>query len=273
MPNPDPPLLMLGDVALTLYRGPSDYNSPKMNERTIEVALGLWFLRRQLRRQVVFSGSDSRPLIEVGNVMAQYWPPSDRLNGRVIPWTIVDLVDTGVDAGDVSFVNTSVLSLSTVEHIGYDNEGLRHSAGRRADQSALGLERWVAGWDDAATLAARMTEEASDFLISFPIGFNPRLDEVVRTTPALRRFARVLRRVDAANSWEEDRSGSFDYRYDFRDTYDLASVGHMYHPALPDAYRSVYGEPMPDVRPPPWHPPFRFANAVCVLTNAAELLS
>ena len=35
---------VIGNVSLALYRGPSQHNAPKFNERTVEVSLGLWFL-------------------------------------------------------------------------------------------------------------------------------------------------------------------------------------------------------------------------------------
>ena len=35
---------VIGNVSLELYRGPSQHNAPKFNERTLEVSLGLWFL-------------------------------------------------------------------------------------------------------------------------------------------------------------------------------------------------------------------------------------
>lgn len=37
-------------------------------------------------------------------------------------------------------------------------------------------------------------------------------------------------------------------------------------------YREIYGAEMPQKLAPPRHPRFRFANAVCVVTNLPELL-
>ncbi|CAE8645167.1 unnamed protein product, partial [Polarella glacialis] len=52
----EPPVITIGNVSLPLYRGPSDHNSPKATERTIEVALGLWFLRRAISESRLGSG-------------------------------------------------------------------------------------------------------------------------------------------------------------------------------------------------------------------------
>jgi len=269
---PKPPTLKLGKVALPLYRGPSDYNSPKVNERTVEVALGLWFMRECLQK-LHRSGGGVVP-VEVGNVLANYWPRTDRLFGKVLPWQVFDLGDNGQDATRADFSGVAVLSISTVEHIGYDNEGVSRVAGFRIGSSMSGMEAWVRAWDAGPALLHRIVEQAKHFLVTFPVGFNPHLDAVVSRSPRLRRLARVARRVDAANRWEMDKNKSFTYGYDFRDTYDPMHVGYIYDPELPRVYERVFGKVMPSPpKPLPFHPPFRFANAVCVVTNMPELLA
>lgn len=105
-----------------------------------------------------------------------------------------------------------------------------------------GLEAWVRSWDAGPALLARIAREATEFLVTFPVGFNPHLDTVVARTPWLRRMARVLRRVDAANRWEVDPEARFDYKYDYRDTYDSEYVGYVYHPRLPEVYKRAFGQ-------------------------------
>lgn len=211
------PMFRLGSVVVPLYRGPSDYNSPRFNERTLEVALGLWFARRALK--------GPNPLIEVGNVLSWYWPGTE----RPLPWYCADLQDTGVDASAMFFSNLSVLSISTVEHIGFDNEGLQYSQGVRFNTpDASSLQPWVTAWNDGATLLKVIAGEARQFLVTFPIGFNPRLDAVIQGTPRLRRLARVARRVDVGNRWEVDETGSFNYGYDLRDTYSSNHLAQIY---------------------------------------------
>lgn len=268
----EPPKITVGRLVLQLYRGPSDHNSPKVNERTIEVALGLWFMQRHLARIQQVGGGEVA--VEVGNVLGHYWPPKKRWSGRLLPWQALDLADTGQDAMDASFRNSSVLSISTLEHMGFDNEGAERVVGVRIGASEDGIEAWVRAWDSGPSLLKRIAGEAAEFLVTFPVGVNPRLDAVVARSPDLRRLARVARRVDAANHWEIDRTGSFNYKYDFRDTWDSRHVGYMYEPRLPEIYERIFGEAMLS---PPWklplHPPFRFANAICVVTNLEELLA
>eukprot|EP00929_Paragymnodinium_shiwhaense_P085394 TRINITY_DN45804_c0_g1_i1.p1 TRINITY_DN45804_c0_g1~~TRINITY_DN45804_c0_g1_i1.p1 ORF type:complete len:234 (-),score=3.43 TRINITY_DN45804_c0_g1_i1:350-1051(-) len=118
-----PPKLKIGSVELELYRGPVTHNTPRFNERTVEVALGLWFIRRCVSR-IREAGEHNYPL-EVGNVLASYFPRSERIEGRYLPWSVVDVGDNGIDVTEFSsFSGSRVLSISTVEHIGYDNEGV-----------------------------------------------------------------------------------------------------------------------------------------------------
>jgi len=267
-----PPTLHFGKVVLSLYRGPSDYNFPRFNERTLEVALGLWFMRRSLQT-LHEEGLSLERLIEVGNVLQSYWPREERLQGTYVPWQILDLGDNGLDATRVeSFQGLRLLSLSTVEHFGYDNEGVVHAAGFRVRKRGL-FDDWVRAWDAGPSFISRVVREATEFLITFPIGFNPRMDAAVSRKPWLKRYARVVRRVDALNRWEVDVNGSFEYHYDHRDVYTADQAGIMFDPEIPLAYARVYGEQMPPLLRPPKHPRFRFANAVCVVTNVPELLA
>ncbi|CAE8617368.1 unnamed protein product, partial [Polarella glacialis] len=111
-------------------------------------------------------------------------PPSERLEGFWLPWRVADLGDNGLDATKMSYQDAAVLSISTVEHIGYDNEGNDHAQGFRIDGTAFSLEPWVLAWDASPALVMRIAREAREFLITFPIGFNPRLDSVVSKTSA-----------------------------------------------------------------------------------------
>mmetsp|Transcript_77619 Transcript_77619/g.209813 ORF Transcript_77619/g.209813 Transcript_77619/m.209813 type:complete len:386 (-) Transcript_77619:37-1194(-) len=269
---PEPPKLRIGSLTLPLYRGPSDYNSPKVNERTVEIALGLWFMHRCLERLHQLGGGVVP--IEIGNTLANYWPREERLFGRVMPWQVFDLGDNGQDATHADFSGVEVLSISTIEHIGYDNEGARRTEGFRIGASDTGIEAWMRSWDAAPELLMRIVEQAERYLITWPVGFNPHLDATVARIPKLQAHARVVRRLDAANTWDVDPNTSFAYGYDLRDTYGSEFVGYMYDPVVWRIYERVFGQAIPHPpRPLPMHPPFRFANAVCVVTNMPQLLA
>ncbi|CAE7560681.1 HERC1 [Symbiodinium natans] len=265
-PEPEALTTSLGSLTFELYRGPSDHNSPKANERTLEVALGLWFMRRSLSR---LSSIGQLPL-ELGDVLGHYWPTEDRVDGRYLPWQLADLGSNGQDATSMSFVGRHLLSLSTVEHVGHDNEGLAHVNGFRTNGTRESLEEWVRSWDEAPSLLRQIAAEAAEFLVTFPVGFNARLDDVVVSSQELWPVSRVLRRVNVQNLWEEDPKRSFAYHYDLQDAYLPETTGLMHHPALPGVYQQVYGSAMPAKLQPPFHPRFRFANAVCVVTNGGN---
>lgn len=272
-PEPEKPrTFQLGSERFALYRGPSQYNSPKFNERTVEVTLGLWFMQARLK-MIELHGGGFVP-VEVGNVLGMYWPRHERIFGRVFPWVVYDLADNGQDASFADFTGSDVLSISTVEHIGYDNQGLEKINGFHIGLSELGFENWIRSWDAAPRLLSRIVKQASQFLVTWPVGLNPHLDTVVARTPKLRRLARVIRRVDVTNGWEVDENKSFEYGYDFRDLYDSNHVGYMFDPRLASIYKRVFKKALVYVPPPPpVHPRFRFANAICVVTNIPELLS
>lgn len=256
-------LLPIGDLLLPLYRGPSEHNSPRFNERTVEVALGLWFMRESLR---------TGPVIEIGNVLGNYWP--ERIQGVFLPWRLVDLT-ARTDATRMSFRDAHVLSISTLEHVGHDNEGMAHVNGFRSDGSLESLRAWVKSWDQAVHLLREILL-ARSFLVTWPLGLNARLDQVLQTglldpeLSAANASKLVLRRVDAFNRWvlSEDLR---DFHYDLRDAYLPDTIGLMFHPELPEIYREVYGQQLPRRLQPPLHPKFRFANAICVVSNVPQL--
>ncbi|OLQ06709.1 putative E3 ubiquitin-protein ligase HERC1 [Symbiodinium microadriaticum] len=82
------------------------------------------------------AGPGAKLPLELGNVLGHYWPAEDRLAGLYLPWQLADLGANGEDATSISFEGRALLSLSTVEHVGHDNEGVAHVM--RA-QRALGV--------------------------------------------------------------------------------------------------------------------------------------
>ena len=139
--------------------------------------------------------------LEIGNVLKNYWTRNELLEGIYLPWQLADL-DSGQDATSLSFHGVKVLSISTIEHVGHDNEGLAHMNGFRMSDSPEDLKRWVKHWDEAAQLLLRIVSEATEFLVTFPLGLNLRLDDVVAQSEFLRPFSRVLRRSNAENFWQ-----------------------------------------------------------------------
>jgi SAM-dependent methyltransferase len=130
------------------------YNMTWAGERTVEVPIAKTYLDR-------YAG---KPILEVGNVMSHYFPPRH---------DIVDKFEKapGIINADILDYRPGksydlILSISTFEHIGFDDEATGSSG-----QKIL-----------AAIAACRnLLSPGGLLLLSLPIGYNPDLDELIRT--------------------------------------------------------------------------------------------
>lgn len=129
------------------------YNMTWACERCVEIPVGLFYLEQFRERRV----------LEVGNVLSHYFPirhdvldKFEKGNG-IINHDIVDF--TPADRYDL------VLSISTFEHIGFDDE-----ADIASDKKIL-----------AAIAACRgLLKAGGKLVITVPIGYNPYLDGLIR---------------------------------------------------------------------------------------------
>jgi SAM-dependent methyltransferase len=157
------------------------YNATWINERAVELALADAFLDANAGRRV----------FELGNVMAHY--------GRG-GHDVVDKYEVapGVRNVDILEVPTkpaydAVLSLSTVEHVGQDEEPCEPAKALRA------LEHLRA-----------LLAPGGRLLVTFPVGHNSALDAAVQEERLPFESVRYLLRVDAANRWREARREELD---------------------------------------------------------------
>jgi SAM-dependent methyltransferase len=150
------------------------YNATWINERAVELALGEAFL----------AAAAGRRILELGNVMGHY---AARAHDVVDKYEQapgvrnVDILDVPAEAP-----YDAVLSLSTVEHVGQDEEP------REPEKALRALDHLRA-----------LTAPGGRLLVTFPVGHNPALDEAVRDERLPFADVRYLRRVDAANRWRE----------------------------------------------------------------------
>jgi hypothetical protein len=115
------------------------YNSPNNNERKAELPIMFWFME---------SYSDN--LIEIGEV-SDFYRPAEH--------TIYDLVNQRettivMDAFDIDYTGKNVISVSTIEHVGFGDYGHNKEEGK------------------AIRLLKKIMSQAKNYLITFPIGFN-----------------------------------------------------------------------------------------------------
>lgn len=152
------------------------YNTTWRNERAAEVAIALdWLSRRP-----------SGPVLEIGHVTGHYRPlrPGHTVVDLYEPDPAVLNVDarTYVPAEPVP----SILAISTIEHVGYDEE----------DQD---LDKPLALLDH---LEQQLTP-GGEMLVSFPLGYHPRLDRDLLDGSLKLERVTVLRRRTTLGEWSE----------------------------------------------------------------------
>jgi hypothetical protein len=130
------------------------YNMTWACERCVEVPIGRYYARQ----------SPEANILEVGNVLSHYGP---------VTHDVLDKFERGpgvINEDIVTFAPTKkydlVLSLSTFEHIGFDDE-----ASEPSGQKIL----------VAITACRNFLSAAGKLLITVPIGYNPDLDHLIRS--------------------------------------------------------------------------------------------
>ncbi|HSW41972.1 MAG TPA: hypothetical protein VLM76_05650 [Patescibacteria group bacterium] len=146
----------------------NNYNVTWSNERAVEIAIARAFLLRHSAKRVV----------EIGNVMAHYMP---------VPHTVIDKFERGrhvhnADVVDLEGEYDAILSVSTLEHVGWDEIPQEPDKYRRALDTL-----------------AHCVAPGGELLLTVPVGHNTHLDRALfrGETPltAVRAMKRVARDV------------------------------------------------------------------------------
>lgn len=150
------------------------YNRTWTNERAVELPLA-WDQRRLYPADRV---------LEVGNVLAHYYRTTH---------TVVDKYERAAGVINEDIVDYSparrydlILSISTLEHIGWDEQP------REPDKVIRVVSR-----------LRRLLSRAGRLFVSFPLGYNPHLDEQIRRGELRFDEQRHLLRVSRDNRWRE----------------------------------------------------------------------
>lgn len=151
------------------------YNHTWLNERAVETALA---------REVLAEHPEAR-VLEVGNVMRHYLPG--------VRHTVVDKYEQapGVLNADVAELDEGaeydlVLSVSTLEHVGWDEETVDPEKPGRAVE-----------------ILKRSLAPGGLLWVTLPVGYNPHLDERLRAGEYGFTRLRALRRESTRNVWRE----------------------------------------------------------------------
>lgn len=152
------------------------YNETWRNERAVEVPIALDWLQRR----------PAGPVLEVGHVVGHYAP-------RAADHTVIDLYEPADDvlnvdalayAPDTQF--PSILAISTIEHVGYDEEDQDPEKPRKLLDHLAGL-----------------LAPGGEMLISFPLGYHHQLDQDLVSGALGLEDITVLRRATSLGIWQE----------------------------------------------------------------------
>lgn len=162
----------------------SRYNNSYRNERAVEISIAKWFLSAGTGR-----------MLEVGNVMSHYGVQGHTVLDKyeIIPGVLNDDV---VDfAPDRPF--DTVISISTLEHVGWDEKPREPDKVLRAFDSVR----------DCVAPQGRM-------LVTVPIGHNKTLDGALKTGEVKLPQESWLIRTSRSNEWiETDRDEALSREY------------------------------------------------------------
>lgn len=182
----------IGELELDYYRGWRG-NREASNERAPEAALGKWFLNKYLPSTIA----------EMGAVLPYY---VDEINHIVVDPYDNWIGCQKIDGALYDYKNKNVISLSSLEHVGFD-EGYERKENNKAIK-----------------LLEKIVNEADNYLIEWGIGQHPILDEYVQNSNHLKYKIMVRENFRGIiNNWKEDNNkdnfylpyGSVDMGVDF----------------------------------------------------------
>ncbi|MGH3899963.1 MAG: SAM-dependent methyltransferase [Pseudonocardiaceae bacterium] len=160
------------------------YNTSYRNERTVEISIAKWFLSADVGRT-----------LEVGNVMSHYGVRGHTVLDKyeIIPGVLNDDIIEFIP--DQLF--DTVISISTLEHVGWDEKPREPGKVFRAFDAAR----------NCVAPEGRM-------LVTVPIGYNKTLDGALRTGEVEFPQESWLVRTSRSNEWiETDRDEALGKKY------------------------------------------------------------
>ncbi|HAV15426.1 MAG TPA: hypothetical protein DCX25_03785 [Candidatus Pacebacteria bacterium] len=150
------------------------YNTTWLNERAVEVPLIWSEVQRYPNDQV----------LEVGNVLSHYFPTTHQ---------VVDKYETAPKVMNQDIVKFHskkkfmlIVSISTLEHVGWDESP-------RDKQKIL----------TAIKVLMRLLRPGGTLIMTLPLGYNPHLDQYLRTNTLHFDTSLFLKRTSAFNTWRE----------------------------------------------------------------------
>jgi len=164
----------------------NQYNAV-LTERVVEVPFIIDFLRK--------NKYEDKKILEVGNVLSHYFRFKHKIVDKYEKETYVDNVDiVDFNPGEKYDI---IISISTVEHIGYDEPVKEVGKSKRAIQKIIDL-----------------LDNNGIALITVPLGYNPEIDSIVRNKKIEFSKRYFLKRISHLNLWEETKlEEAMNYKY------------------------------------------------------------
>lgn len=129
------------------YQDFGKYNNPSINERKAELPIAFWFLKN----------FDKKEIIEIGEITPMY----EEVSHLVFDLKPIKSSTIKNDAININYKNKNVLSISTVEHIGFGDYGL-------PKDNNLSIN-----------VIKKIIKESKTHLITFPVGYNRNLENQI----------------------------------------------------------------------------------------------
>lgn len=191
------------------------YHYTWLNERAVEVPIV----------RGVLAGVGNGRVLEVGNVLGHYGSVSHAVIDRYerAPGVInADVLEFEDEAGF-----ELIVSISTLEHVGWDERPRDHSAAERA-----------------FARLAQLLSPGGNLVVTVPVGYNPHLDQAIRAGRLGLSQLRALRREQRRNIWYEvDPAEVWDAPYDWLlCTAHGIAVCHAHRPAVDSALGTSGGD-------------------------------
>jgi len=164
----------------------NQYNAV-LGERVVEVPFIIDFLKK--------NKYEEKKVLEVGNVLSHYFKFKHKIVDKYEKETYVDNVDiVDFNPGEKYDI---IISISTVEHIGYDEPIKEVGRSKRAIQKIIDL-----------------LNNNGIALITVPLGYNPEIDSIVRNNEIEFSKRYFLKRMSRLNLWEETKlEEAMNYKY------------------------------------------------------------
>lgn len=178
----------LGSIAFRLFRSGRSFEfTGKKYCYLYDGYMLTWLTERCVEIPIVYEFVENRQgerILEIGNVLSHYYPVTHDIVDKyeVAPGVMnADAVDLKTEAE-----YDLIVSVSTVEHIGFDEEPRQPGKAKRAVDNLLG-----------------MLSPGGVMVLTVPLGYNPEIDNLLEGEWGSLASIYYLKKVSRLNEWEE----------------------------------------------------------------------